>query len=138
MRREIKIGQLAEILRVHPRTILRATTGESNPSYHEGETEEMMIDEDEVCEKLQIPPKVWKRMKAGKDSFLKRKEVINLHGIATSTFKRRQYPIAAHFQRSCRYSEVDVNRHRILNFGDDLDDPKDSEEDENNDLKSIL
>jgi len=139
MAQNLCLGRLAEILKVHPRTILRALTGEENPSYNEGETEEMVLDESEVCQKLQIPPKVWKRVKGNKDSFLKRKEVIDLHEISTSTFKRRQYPIAAHFQRCCRYSEVDVNRHRVLNYGQDLDRQKSPpKKDDDDDLASIL
>lgn len=140
MAQNLYLGRLAEILKVHPRTILRALTGEENPPYNEGETEEMVLDEDEVCRKLKIPTKVWKRVKSGKDSFLKRKEVLDLHEISTSTFKRRQYPIAAHFQRCCRYSEVDVNRHRVIHHGHDLDRQNSSppKKDDDDDLESIL
>lgn len=139
MARNLYLGWLADILKVHPRTILRALTGKENPSYHEGETEEMTLDEEEVCKKLQIPTKVWRRVKSGKDSFLTRKEVMRMHEISTSTFKRRDYPAAAHFQRTYRYSEVEVNRHRVIHHGHDLDrQSKSPPKKDDDDLESIL
>lgn len=138
MAQSISLGTLADILKVHPRTVLRALTGEENPRYDEDDDENMMLDEDKVCRDLCIPPKVWKRVKSNKDSFLTRKEVLDAHEISTSTFKRRKYPIAAQFQRHCRYSEVDVNRHRVENYGHDLDAPKNSPSKDDDDLESIL
>lgn len=139
MTKHVTLGHLAETLRVHPRTVLRALTGEENPHYDQGTSEEQLLSESELFEKLRIPPKVWKRVKANKDSFLTRKEIIDMHEISVSTFKRRKYPIAAQFQRHCRYSEVDCNRHRVENFGLDLDRPKSRpKDDDDDDLESIL
>lgn len=139
MAQNISLGSLADLLKVHPRTVLRALTGEENPRYDEDHDDEtMFLDEDKVCRDLNIPPKVWRRVKANKDSFLTRKEVLDAHEIAPSTFKRRKYPIAAQFQRHCRYSEVDVNRHRVENFGHDLDRPKSPPNKDDDDLESIL
>lgn len=138
MAQKISLGRLADILKVHPRTVLRALTGEENPRYNEDDDETIFLDEDKVCYDLNIPPKVWRRVKANKDSFLTRKEVMDFHEISTSTFKRRKYPIAAKFQRHCRYSEVDVNRHRVENFGHDLDRHKNPPNKDDDDLASIL
>lgn len=134
------LGTAAELLKAHPRTVLRALTGEPNPQYNKGESEDTVISDDELCDKLRINKKIWKRVKSNRDSFLTRDDIMRMHEISVSTFKRRDYPVAAKFQRHNRYSEVECNRHRVLYHGHDLDKPVKpyGKGDDDDDLASIL
>lgn len=115
----ISLNKAAELLKAHPRTVLRALTGEENPYWAKDEDQE--VDEDKLCRALSIEKKVWNNVKSNRDAFLTRDEVMKAHEIGRTTFKRRGYPVAAKMNRLRRYSEVEVNNYRITHYGRDLD-----------------
>lgn len=94
------LNELAEVLKCHPRTILRAITRKKNPYWVEGydpnfwETHLAFLDISSIRQILN-----------GKDEFLKPAEAAKYLNIHPRTFRYRKYIPTIRFGKIVRYSK---------------------------------
>lgn len=117
---KIWLNDAAKLLRVHPRTILRAVQKEPNASWTPDFNPEM--DESEILDAFNMKPKIWKRLKNNKDTLLTRQELLDFYDLTESTMKRRKYPAAARTIRLKRFSQIEVAYYHHLHFDKDDED----------------
>lgn len=111
MAEEISVEKAANMLKVHPRTILRAVLGEDNPNWHPGVEKNIYIGKEQLRQKYVIPAKILDDVLNGKDMFHTGRELREEFKIKYDLFKKRKYPCHARNGKIVRYS-----RSRWINF----------------------
>lgn len=106
-----KLNKVAAVLKVHPRTVLRAITGDVNAYWAEGHNPD--VDLEEVCIAFDMDTKVLRRCLRNSDTLLTPQEAASkILKIPLRTFRHRKYPKAgSRGQIFVRYSQ-----HEILNY----------------------
>ena len=105
---KLKLEKAAEVINCHPRTILRAMTGEPNPYWAEGHNPEVSLQE--LAQAFGCKLSVMKRCLENRDEFLKPMKACELLRVVPRTFRYRRYVPAIRKNRIVRYSELDLKK----------------------------
>jgi hypothetical protein len=111
MKKNMKLDDIAKIMDTHPRTILRAVTGEENPYWATGHNPDQNLDE--FFEVYNIDPKDFARVVNKKDVFLKPKDAASFLNISPRTFRYRNFKAAARYNGVVRYSRKSLITEKI-------------------------
>ncbi len=87
-RQNITLAEAAKIFRVHPRTILRAISGEHNTYWSEDINSQVMAISD-IADAYNMTPKVFVSIIESRDSLLTADEAAAVLGIQPRTFRDR-------------------------------------------------
>lgn len=112
----ILLREAAAALRVHPRTVLRHVTGESNPYWAPGYEDEAQVDEGAVALGLDMDPRLLLRVLRGRDKLFSQQEAADHVKVPVRTFRYRGYPAAVRKRGLVRYSELQIARFNAENF----------------------
>jgi hypothetical protein len=97
-----ELNRMADALRVHPRTILRALAGKVNTYWAPGHNPNISVEE--VAKTMGMPPAALKDALNGNDMFLTPEEAAEELGIPLRTFRYRRYPAQVRKGTAVRYS----------------------------------
>ena len=115
---DIELDDIAEILQIHPRTVLRYIHDDVNIYWAEGHNP--VVNLDDVAngfgeDPLFFVPTVHAARK-GRDKILKPSEAAAFIKVPLRTFRHRRYPALIRCGNIVRYSRYDVVNHNIEKF----------------------
>jgi hypothetical protein len=96
-----KLSEYSEVLKVHPRTVLRHLSGQPNPYWVPGYDATFPIEE--VAEAFEVRPKTLLKVLRNRDSFLTQKEAVEFTGLKRSAFQKRPYEAEIKLSKIVRY-----------------------------------
>lgn len=100
--RKIPLDTVAETLKVHPRTVLRALKGEVNTYWAEGHKVDILLSE--LGRAYDFDTQYFERVLRGKDELFKPREAAEFLDIQIRVFKYRTYPALIRRGGVVRYS----------------------------------
>ena len=110
----IELNEVANILKIHPRTVLRALSNEVNTYWAIGYTEN--IDIDDISDVFGFDPVYIRRAKKKRDEFFKPTEAADFIDVPSRTFRYRKYPALIRRGGIVRYSRKDVTTYHINTY----------------------
>jgi hypothetical protein len=117
-KKKLMLVDVAEVLGVHPRTVLRYASGDGNAYWAPGYNLE--VDIIQIAKGFKSEPehfiKVVGRTMRGKDSILPPTEMAGMIGVPLRTFRYRKYPALIHTGQIVRFSQYDTINHHLENF----------------------
>lgn len=103
MAEHVKLNYFAELIKVHPRTVLRVYTGEANPNWDEDF--DPLLELDAVLAAYDLDQERYSLLVRGRDRLVTKEELKAAHIIKTdNTFYKRKYPKTIDKGRTVRYS----------------------------------
>jgi hypothetical protein len=116
---KLKLDEAAKVIGCHPRTVLRAMTGEPNPYWAEGHNPELSVET--LAEAFDCGLAVMKRCVDGRDEFLRPERACELLKVIPRTFRYRRYVPAIRKNRTVRYSELQIKKEQWEYFPDEAE-----------------
>ena len=86
----VSLNRAAEKFKAHPRTLLRAISGEPNPYWTEDWNPDINIED--LCKAYNCKEKMLNKVFQGKEDLLTPAEAVDELGIPDRTFRYRKYP----------------------------------------------
>jgi hypothetical protein len=120
MAKTLELNKIAEILKVHPRTFLRAYAGDVCAYWAPGYNPEYTYDD--ISLTYGIDPKLIDKLVAGKDELLNTKEavaqisLIENREVPERTFHYRKYPAVIKKIKVVRYSRLALCEYHIEKY----------------------
>jgi hypothetical protein len=103
------IEEVAHIVKVVPKTILRMITNQRNVSIPTDKRGvDMSVDLEALALNIDCDIDVLYRVMSGRDSFIKQVDAAEILGIPVRTFRYRNYPAAIRWGKVVRYSLKDL------------------------------
>ena len=103
MDEHVKLNYFADLIKVHPRTVLRVYTGEENPNWDEDF--DPLLDLQALLAAYGVDPDRYSLLARGRDELVTRDQLKAAHCIKTdNTFYKRKYPKTIDKGRTVRYS----------------------------------
>ena len=112
---KLELNELADLLKVHPRTILRHITGEANPYWTDDHNPE--IDLDVVALVFDCDVNFLKSVLDGKNKMLTQKEGARFLDIPVRKFRYRKYKTVLRAGTIVRYSQYHLANENAKRFG---------------------
>lgn len=103
MTETVTLNFFADLIKVHPRTVLRVYTGEQNPNWDEDY--DPLLDLSALLSVYELDRKRYDLLVKGRDQLVKKEQLKAAHCIKTdNTFYKRKYPKAIDKGKTVRYS----------------------------------
>jgi hypothetical protein len=99
----VKLSKVAEVLKIHPRTVLRTLAGDRNAMY--SEIDDQDIDLFRICKAFNVKPVQMKQVIEGRDVFVTAKEGAEITKCSVRSFWNHNHSPA-----------VDSNSGRVVRF----------------------
>lgn len=113
----VSLSAIAAAMQVHPRTVLRAVSGDKNAYWAEGYDPEVSVAE--VALAFGADERILHWTLQGKDKLLKPIEAAQRFGIQPRTFRYRGYPAAVRLGGVVRYSRYEIANYDAQHFATD-------------------
>ena len=108
---KIALSDVAAILSVHPRTVVRAYNKAGIDAGYDS-----VLEVDEVGKVFNFDPVYIQRVVSRQDSLLKPEDAAAELSLALRTFRYRDYPVLVRKDRVVRYSRNDIIKFHFANY----------------------
>ena len=114
----IELDEVAKILSVHARTVLRYINDDVNVYWAPGHNPTVSLDDvaEGFGEMSAIFTPIIDRVRRGKDAIMKPADIAGYLEVPLRTFRHRKYPPLIHCGSIVRYSRFDTVNYHIENF----------------------
>jgi len=107
----LKLNELAEVLNVHPRTVLRHVKGDMGAYWAKGYNPDICVDDLVLSMGANLPALI--RALEGKDELLTPRQASEYLIVPHRTFSFRKYKAAVRIGKTVRYSSIDIANEHI-------------------------
>ncbi len=108
------LDRVAKLLKIHPRTVLRAMEGDKNAYWADGHNPVLNIEN--VAATFDFDPIYLTRADKRRDDFLTPREAAQIVGVPERTFRYRRYEPVIRRTHTVRYSRMKVVNEHLTRF----------------------
>lgn len=108
---KIALSDVAAILSVHPRTVVRAYQKAGLPAGYDS-----VLTVEDVGKVFDFDPIYLQRVVSHQDTLLKAEDAAGELSLALRTFRYRDYPVLIRKERVVRYSRNDIVKFHLANY----------------------